>query len=97
MTTKPGPKPNPESKRNSDGWVAVTAFLTPPTRSRLQNAIHKLKQAGIGTPDDQSEVLGLVPRWPERGSALVDGFLRGTVSPGWNQDRAIGLRALSCC
>ena len=39
-------------------------------------------------------LLGLVPRWLESGSALVDGFLRGTVSPGWNQDRAIGLCAV---
>lgn len=63
-TSKPGPKQNPESKRNSDGWVPVTAFLTPGTRTRLQNAIHRLKNVGVQSPADQSEVLELaVTAW----------------------------------
>ena len=39
-------------------------------------------------------LLGLVPWWPERGFALVDGFLRSPVGPGRNPDRAVGLCAL---
>lgn len=63
-SSKPGPKPNPDSKRNSDDWVAVTAFLTPSTRTRLQDAIHRLKNVGIQSPADQSEVLELaVTAW----------------------------------
>ena len=49
-TSKPGPKPNPDSKRNSADWVPVTAFLTPATRTRLQDAIHRLKNVGIQSP-----------------------------------------------
>ena len=60
----PGPQPKPESKRNSDDWVAFTAFLTPATRKRLQDAIHSLKKIGVPSPADQSEVLELaVTAW----------------------------------
>lgn len=56
-TSKPGPKTNPDSKRNSDDWVAFTAFLTPATRDRLQKFIHRLKACGLASPSDQSELL----------------------------------------
>ena len=55
--SKPGPKPNPESKRSSDDWVAFTAFLTKATRARLQQFIHQLKACGLMSPSDQSELL----------------------------------------
>ena len=71
-SSKPGPRPNPESKRNSDGWVPVTAFLTPATRSRLQDAIHRLKLSGIQSPADQSEVLELaVTAWLDQCEPLL--------------------------
>ena len=53
----PGPKRKAESKRNSDDWVAYTAFLTPATRDRLQKGIHAAKIAGVTDPGDQSEAL----------------------------------------
>ena len=54
---KPGPKKQKDSKRNSDDWVAFTAFITPDDRDRLQKVIHGLKMLGIHSPDDQSEAL----------------------------------------
>ena len=54
---KPGPKKQKDSKRNSDDWVAFTAFLRPDTRERLQKLIHGLKMCGINNPDDQSEAM----------------------------------------
>ena len=55
--SKPGPKRRAESKRNSDDWVAFTAFLTPDTRDRLQKLIHMAKMTGVTDPGDQSEAL----------------------------------------
>ncbi|KZR86257.1 hypothetical protein MITS9509_03496 [Synechococcus sp. MIT S9509] len=55
--SKPGPKRRAESKRNSDDWVAFTAFLKPDTRDRLQNIIHMARSAGAADPADQSEAL----------------------------------------
>ena len=39
-------------------------------------------------------LLGLVPWWPERGFALANRFLRSSVGPGRNSDRAVGLCAV---
>ena len=52
-----GPKRRAESKRNSDDWVAFTAFLTPATRDRLQKLIHMAKMTGVEDPGDQSEAV----------------------------------------
>jgi hypothetical protein len=56
-TSKPGPNPKPDSKRNSDDWVPFTAFLKPDTRDRLQKLIHMAKMTGVADPGDQSEAL----------------------------------------
>jgi hypothetical protein len=55
--SKPGPKRNEDSKRNSKEWVAFTCFVRPSVRNRVQDAVHQLKQCGIATPDDQSEIV----------------------------------------
>ena len=54
---KPGPKKQKDSKRNSDEWVAFSAFLRPVTRKRLQTLDHALKLCGINNPDGQSEAI----------------------------------------
>ena len=66
--SKPGPKRRAESKRNSDDWVAFTAFLTPTTRKRLQDVIHMARSAGVIDPVDQSEAIErhCSRTWPSR-------------------------------
>ena len=60
----PGPKKKAESKRNSDDWVAFTAFMRPETKERMRKAI--LRSQLVGTADiaftnslpaDQSEFI----------------------------------------
>ena len=60
----PGPKKRAESKRNSDDWVAFTAFLKPETKERMRKAILRTRLVGCADkafqnsqPADQSEFI----------------------------------------